>query len=1091
MFSSGPTLRPNRRPTWGLSRLLRTLVFVVVVLAAVAVFAIWLGQDRINAEIARAAEHSVNTKLADSGWTARVPNASFSGSGKLRIAEVLLTQKGNGFESPPVRIGPIEIYKCDLREIIGGDFVPDLVHFPDAELRINSSACTSQQLLALFEALRPKQIPNRIPVFKATGCRLVVTDPSTRNSTPLILYDVNFESVTQTDPHGRRFVQFDGQYLSSRFDSGTFSMSAWPELKFCSGSTQLTGLNIHQDDLQFLPEEWPTQIGSVNALNARGDLRIDFSHDAANGQPVNWLITGHVSDFAFSGSKSPLPLSQFKADFTIRANGLEIKNAIGKAGSAAARGDFSASFAPSGVLWIATGRIDDLNVESVATRQLPEQIAALVRKFSPRGIGDLGFDIGWDGIRLRQKLNANIQDMAFTFHQFPYPLEHCVGSAKCENGKTSFSIDSLENGQIVTISGSVENPGPDALFQIDFGCNGELPIDEKLFRAVDLYPQVARQIRDLRPRGTFGVAGKFSRPTIDHTPLLNYRIDMKNCQARHVHFDYPVREINGQVIVDGKNIRFVNIRGANSTSKVQAGGDWHPDRGLDLRFIADNVALDNQIRTALPTAAVAAWDAIRPAGRIDLVRVDLKLAQTQGSKLEVTIDGQARAPENVLDPGITIRPTAFPIELARISSDMHLEDGKFSVTQFRGEHGRSWVTSNASGSWSQDGWSLNLENLLAGNVEVDDELMRALPSSVSGALEQTAFAGTVRVSGDMAFTTVPETSGQAQETEYGVMLASHTQPTSPPTTGNIRLASSWDLQIGLNGAEANLGLQLKGISGVIAIRGSERNGKTLSTGTIDLDTVKVLGAWATNLSGPVWIDNQRVAIGKYAADIDAGRESNTVSGRLFEGQLSLDAQSWNDDEGGKFYAQAALASGQLSEATGCLSSELCQAGGVANCFLRCTGDLKNTESVVGEGSLQLANTRLYELPVMMAVLKPISRRGIDRTAFDSGNINFGLRGDQIDLNRIELNGDAISLIGNGTLDWRQRVDLDFYSVMGRNRVYIPLLSELYQAGSQQIMWLRVDGTLENPQIRQEIMPGINEGLRTLLEPPERMAGRPN
>jgi len=1086
----------RRRPFWGAFRLLRGLVTLLLVLAAIAVFTLWMGQGRIGSELARVAEQAVNARLVGSGWIARIPSASLMGTGQLRIEEIHLDLEGGGGGSTntPVRLGPVDIFKSNLSEFIQGDFVPDLIQFSNSEIRINLSACSVQQLQILLESLRPKQIPKKIPVFRAAGCRLVVTGNSDRGAAPLILYDVDFESSEQTDQHGRRFVQFAGDYFSSRFDSANFSVSVWPELKYASGLTRLTGLKFHQEDLQFLSEDFRSELGNITSLHASSDLRIDFSHDAANAQPVNWMMSGQLSEFAFSGSRCPLPLSQFNCDFVIRPDLLEIRNATGKAGTAFARGDFTAAWPADGtesMQWSAVGRIDDLNVESVATHQLPEQIAILVKRFSPRGIGDLEFDLGSDGKRLRQKLNANIQDMAITFQQFPYPLEHCVGWATCENGKCTFSVNSLENGQIVEISGWLNNPGPDALFQVDFACNGDLPIDEKLFRAVDMYPQISRQIRDLRPRGTFGVAGVFSRLTGGNPPVLNYRVDMKNCQARHAHFDYPVREISGRAIVEGKNIRFENIQGANSSSRVQATGNWNPADGLNLRFLADDVVLDNQLRAALPKEAVAAWDAIRPAGRIELVRVDLKLAQTPGSKLEFTVDGQARSPANAVDQGVSIRPAAFPLEFSRISADLHLQDGLFSVTRFRGENGRSWVASDASGNWSTEGWSLNLENMTAGMVEVNESLLHALPSSLSAAMEKTSFAGTVQVSGKMAFSTMPATDIQSQLDQQGTNLANHLRPVVTDSEGVNRLASSWDLQIGLNGAEANLGLPLKGISGVISIRGNERNGKTLSTGTLDLDTVSVLGAWATNLSGPVWIDNQRAAIGKFAADQQSGQVAPTVAGRLFGGQLSLDAQCWDDRDGGKFYAQALLESGQLAQAGGCLADELCQAGGVASCVLRCSGDLKSTESVVGEGMLQLAETRLYELPVMMAILKPIGRRGIDRTAFDSGNINFGLRGDQIDLNRIELNGDAISLIGNGTLDWRQRVDLDFYTVMGRNRVYIPLLSELYQAGSQQIMWLSVDGTLDNPQIRQQILPGINEGLRALLEPPDRSANRLN
>jgi hypothetical protein len=65
------------------------------------------------------------------------------------------------------------------------------------------------------------------------------------------------------------------------------------------------------------------------------------------------------------------------------------------------------------------------------------------------------------------------------------------------------------------------------------------------------------------------------------------------------------------------------------------------------------------------------------------------------------------------------------------------------------------------------------------------------------------------------------------------------------------------------------------------------------------------------------------------------------------------------------------------------------------------------------------------------------------------------------------------------------IDLNFYSIAGRNRFRIPILSELYHASSQQILWISVDGTLDNPQMHREVLPHVNDSLRQLFQPAER------
>ena len=62
-------------------------------------------------------------------------------------------------------------------------------------------------------------------------------------------------------------------------------------------------------------------------------------------------------------------------------------------------------------------------------------------------------------------------------------------------------------------------------------------------------------------------------------------------------------------------------------------------------------------------------------------------------------------------------------------------------------------------------------------------------------------------------------------------------------------------------------------------------------------------------------------------------------------------------------------------------------------------------------------------------------------------MDFVIQGETIDFKKMEFLGDAISLIGNGKMNIDWDIDLNFYSILGRNRINIPLISELYRAGS--------------------------------------------
>jgi len=155
--------------------------------------------------------------------------------------------------------------------------------------------------------------------------------------------------------------------------------------------------------------------------------------------------------------------------------------------------------------------------------------------------------------------------------------------------------------------------------------------------------------------------------------------------------------------------------------------------------------------------------------------------------------------------------------------------------------------------------------------------------------------------------------------------------------------------------------------------------------------------------------------------------------------------------------------------------------------LKMQGDASGSHTCRGNGQIHLRDAKIYELPTVMRLLKLLQVRRLNDVAFDSGDIFFDVNGENIDINRMEFNGDAISIIGNGRMNMDHDLALNFYSVMGRNKINIPLISDLYRRSSQKFMWIKVDGTCQNPEITKEILPELNDSLRQLFRQDERQA----
>ena len=90
---------------------------------------------------------------------------------------------------------------------------------------------------------------------------------------------------------------------------------------------------------------------------------------------------------------------------------------------------------------------------------------------------------------------------------------------------------------------------------------------------------------------------------------------------------------------------------------------------------------------------------------------------------------------------------------------------------------------------------------------------------------------------------------------------------------------------------------------------------------------------------------------------------------------------------------------------------------------------------------------------------------------------------------MEFIGDAISLLGEGEMNLDWDIDLNFYTVIGRNRLNIPLISQLYRAGSQRTLAIKVDGKLDNPRTHSTVLPEFNENLKQLFSPDNSVANR--
>jgi hypothetical protein len=80
------------------------------------------------------------------------------------------------------------------------------------------------------------------------------------------------------------------------------------------------------------------------------------------------------------------------------------------------------------------------------------------------------------------------------------------------------------------------------------------------------------------------------------------------------------------------------------------------------------------------------------------------------------------------------------------------------------------------------------------------------------------------------------------------------------------------------------------------------------------------------------------------------------------------------------------------------------------------------------------------------------------------------------------------LKGIGEMDFQRKLNLQFYTIVGREQHWIPLIRPLLGEASRQFLLIHVVGSLDQPQMTREVLPGLNDQLRRLF--PESTPGLP-
>jgi len=793
--------------------------------------------------------------------------------------------------------------------------------------------------------------------------------------------------------------------------------------------------------------------------SARG--RLDFSWRASGSlaalDAVDFAATGRLEAGHVEHPRLPFAATNVTAAFAADRTGIVCEQFAANAGSTLLRG----SGRTRG--WSLQSDFD-LVVEAerlLVGRQweglLPEALVAHWSKLLPAGEVDVRAGLLRRSGVVEPDVAVRCRNVSLTYYRFPYRVDRTVGTVTLKGDSLALHLTGEAGGHPVRVEGmlrtSAGTPG-----HVEVRGDG-MQIDDALLAA--LPPRSADIVRSLRAAGSFDFVFRHDRAPREPGGFANsLGIRLAGCSVAYAGFPYPLTNVCGNVVMDRGRWTIKEITGCNDSGVIRCTGGLErigeDDGELTLRLAGSDVVLERELRDALPPGMRRIWDDLEPRGNAEftaLVRHRVKQRRT-----EVELAAMPRGDT------VSIEPSWFPYRLERLKGRLAWKDGQLRFEEVRGAHARTSVSAEGTCRFTPDGgWHVSFARLAADRFRADHDVLQALPAGLRQVVSGVRLGGLLSVDGaiDIYSTAAPPAPAGAGR--------------SDPVPGPA--AAAWDVVLDMEQAGLDVGVPLEHVHGTVRLRGQADGRGWRSTGDLVIDSAMWHGVQVSGVRGPVALDAAGARFGVPAGS-DGDSAARSLAARIAGGTLLVDGHV-TAGESGRFSVTATLADADLERLAGDVSGGPNRYRGRVHGGVEVTGSRAGAHSLAGRGQVRLRDADIYELPVMVALLKILRVKAPDRSAFSSSLIDFRIEGPRAYLDNIELSGDAISLVGAGEIDLDSTVKLTFRPIMGDAESQLPVMKRMLGGASGQFMLVHVDGTLSDPVPTTEAFPTLAAAVQRL------------
>jgi hypothetical protein len=576
-----------------------------------------------------------------------------------------------------------------------------------------------------------------------------------------------------------------------------------------------------------------------------------------------------------------------------------------------------------------------------------------------------------------------------------------------------------------------------------------IPLDEKLLLALKAASPASWTLaRSFHPTGLGDFYVRSHRDPQVGRYLNRYRIAFHQATVCYEIFPYKLENVAGVLdIHPDQTWAFHDFRGTHGSGVFFTSGRClrrEDGDHVQVEIVGRHAPLHPDLQEALPPELQRLWNTLNPTGSVDFDGT-LAIPPQPPDAVKVKPDVDL-----VLQPrGCTIQPAFFGYRLDDLHGKVHYAGNRVELENMTARHGPSRVhlDKGVVELKPQGGFRADLTYLHAQDLAVDADLLKALREPLRKGLAAVEVHGPLEV--------------------HTRLYVDDPAGTEPPRI-------FWDGSVVLRDAALRTGVPFHHVQGTVASRGWF-NGTHLDniSGNLDIRQAVLFNQPIHNIRGEILVSDDEPDVLKLPglmAELFGGRiygPARVEFGPKLHYELDLTATQVRLEEFGRHNF------GKATDFNGLAVGRL---------FLK--GDGADLNGLRGSGRLDVPNGKMYNLPLLLDLLKFLGLRLPDRTAFEEAHATFDIEGLRAHVRQLELYGNAISLRGKGDLNLDgSDLNLDFHVDWARlGQLLPPGIRNIPREISNQLLKIEMRGRVGEVRFNKQPVPLLTDPLKKLLGP---------